>query len=328
MFNNFLVNANFRVAAINFFSAVISLALMAWDAALASDISNTMRICDNNGCRSVPREHVASGTLNSAQKIREDSDGYRGESVGALEQLFRDGDAVAAYKLGIVNQYGVGGRKKNFQEAQKYYEFAANDGHAWAQYRLASLLHVGTGRANNDARALELFFAAAKAGHPLSANFIGLAFLQGNGLPRDPTEAVNWLTVAASAGIPEAQRNIGLVFLRGESGKRDLYQGFKWIKSASAGGDAVAQKTLGRIYMTGLDTVQQDLDEAARWLEPLADSGDKEAKLWLKDINRGREADRAYAEKMQEQSAETFRLLAGVALSAMMAPPPVYVVGY
>jgi len=308
----------------NRLGGAVALALLA-GAAHAGHPPQTIRICDDSGCHDRDANYARPDEKAAQRTMASDPDTYRGESRADLLAAYAQGDPIAAYKLGIVSQFGAGGTRPDEAAAVRYYSAAAAQGHAWAEYRLATLLTVGRTVPHDPARAFELQFACAKQGQPQCANNVGLVFLRGTGVPRNDAEAMHWLTIAAESGVAEAEYNLGVIYLRGDVGQ-DLYQGFKWTKAAADAGHPAAQKVLGRLYMTGLDTIRQNIDEATRWLEPVAAHGDREAQGWMAQIRHGQDIDRADAERMQQQSAQMFTALAGIALNAMMAPPPVYLV--
>lgn len=284
-----------------------------------------IRVCDLSGCRTQASDAVTLSPDDQARAAALDNDTYQGEPIEPLRARADRDDAIAAYKLGIALQYGAGGRPHDDAGAARYYAIAADQGHAWAAYRLGALLM--TGRVKHDAaRATQLYFAAAKAGQPLAANEVGLAYMRGASLPQDNVQAVKWLTVAANGGVPAAKYNLGLIYMRGMAGGQDLEKGWRWMLDAARSGRKEAQKIVGETYMTGLNSIQQDLDEAARWLEPLARSGDKDAIRWMHDINYTREENRQFAMRMAEHAAATMEAIAGAVLANALAPAPSFYV--
>ena len=286
----------------------------------------TMHICDSNGCVDRPSGYVSPDPDQAAKAAKEESDTYQGEPVAQLQSQYESGSPAAAYKLGMIYQYGIGRSKINESEAAKYYEFAASAGNIWASYRLATLYSSSRTIPRKPQRAVELYFAAAKGGQPQAANNIGIAYLKGTFLPKSNSEALRWLTIAAEGDIAEAKYNLGLIYLRGEAGDRDLYQGWKWIQSAARSNQVAAQKIVGRIYMTGLNNIEPDLNDAVQWLQPLAAKGDRDAVRWMRQIDR---AERAYLQRqmrLEAEAAQTMRLLAEASLISALSPPPTYVV--
>ncbi|MGG5889241.1 tetratricopeptide repeat protein [Falsiroseomonas sp. HC035] len=281
-------------------------------------------------CRVVPTAQLRNATPQEDRRgtRQTDPDLYRGEDLGALQAAAASGDARAAYLLGQVHEFGLGGRARRGAEAARWYGQAADQGHSWAQFRLAQMLESGAAGRRDRAAAVRLTLAAAEGGVAPAAHNLGMMHRSGNGVARDVGEAARWLTVAAENGIPEAQYNLGLMYFRGDGVPRQLHDALSWMRQAAQGGYAPAQKAVGRLYMTGLDTMGQDLTEARSWLSLAAYRGDREAQGWLRQIEREEREDLAFQRQLQIQAAETQALWASVALAAFLMPPPVtYVVG-
>jgi uncharacterized protein len=288
-----------------------------------------VRICDEKGCQERPSSHASFTPTDDRSRQRQaDPDAYRGESVSQLEAEAGGGDARAAYRLGLVHQAGIAGTPRNARLAAQYFERAAIQQHAWAQFRLSEMYAQGQGIARNPGRASELAFAAARNGHAQAANNVGLAYLQGRGLPADSVEGARFLTIAAENGVPEAQYNLGLMYFRGEGVARQLHDGLQWMRKSAEGGYFPAQKAVGRLYMTGLDNMGQDVAEAKTWLQATAAKGDAESRRWLVEIERAERQEREYQRELQMLSAQTALYIAGAIFAAALAPPPVYVVYY
>ncbi|MBU8547085.1 MULTISPECIES: tetratricopeptide repeat protein [Roseomonadaceae] len=285
----------------------------------------TVQICRaGEDCRVVPTEQLRNTTLpvDGRGERQADPDLYRGENPAELQQAAREGDARAAYRMGQVLEFGLGGRGRNPAEAMRWYEQAAEANHHWAQFRLAQMLESGR---RDRGRAVRLTVAAAEGGVAQAAYNLGMMHRSGQGVARDAGEAARWLTVAAENGVPEAQYNLGLMYFRGDGVPRQLYDALSWMRQAAQGGYLPAQKAVGRLYMTGLDTMGQDLTEARSWLSLAASRGDREAQGWLRQLDREVREERAFQRELQLQAAETQALWASIALAAFLAPPPVIV---
>lgn len=85
-------------------------------------------------------------------------------------------------------------------EAERRYRAAAEEGHAWAQFNLASLLVNADDFAADPARALHWFVRAARQGHPKAMAMIGRFLEQGWGRPADSLAARRWYHRAAQGG--------------------------------------------------------------------------------------------------------------------------------
>ena len=273
----------------------------------------TMRICRGASCseESVRAESFRPSAQQNPSPV---SDGYRGEKIEALETAAADGDAEAAYKLGMVRQLGLAGTQKDparaaalyrqaadggnadadFMLAQLYqfgvdgtekdpgeaatlYREAASGGNANANYGLAQLYFEGQGVPRDPQRGVELLRSAAEAGNPQAAQNLGALYEAGNHLPRDQREAARWFEAAANAGVASAQTNLGLMYLKGQGVPQNGFDGMTWLRKAAENGEIKAQLVLGRLYLSGYDTVGQDIGEADRWITAAALQGDPEA---------------------------------------------------
>jgi TPR repeat protein len=75
-----------------------------------------------------------------------------------------NGNINAQFSLGFAYEKGLGG-KKDFKQAVRWYEKAANQGHAEAQYRLAAILEEGRPQVKADvANALSWYEESARNG--------------------------------------------------------------------------------------------------------------------------------------------------------------------
>jgi TPR repeat protein len=288
-----------------------------------SGFGPTVRVCQGAECREVLTAQAVADQTDRRSEPASDPDLYRGEDPAALRAAAEGGDPRAAYLLGQVEEYGLGGRPRRPAEAARWYGVAAEAGNPWAQFRLAQLHERGQGVARSPRRALELTAAAAGAGHARAAHNLGTAYLSGTGVPRDAAEGARWLNVAAEGGVAEAQYNLAVMYLRGEGMPRELYRGLTWMRQAASNGHGPAQKAVGRIYMTGLDTMGQDLTEAKTWLRPVAARGDRDAQRWLAEIERAEREELDFQRALALRAAETQALIAGAIFAAALQPPPV-----
>lgn len=286
---------------------------------------STVQVCDGADCRVVPTDQLRTSMpeVDRRGERQSDPDLYRGEDAATLQATAESGDPRSAYMLGQVYEFGLAGRRRNPATAAHWYEVAASGGHAWANFRLASLLETGAGGRRDPSRAALLMGIAAQAGVAQAAYNLGMMYHGGKGVPRDSTEAVRWLTVAAENGVPDAQINLGVMYFNGDGVERQLYQALTWMRQAAKGGNQKAQKAVGRLYMTGLETMGQDLQEARSWISMVAAKGDREAQGWLRQIDQALADERAFSQQMQLQAAQTQALWASVVLAAFLAPPPV-----
>jgi hypothetical protein len=85
---------------------------------------------------------------------------------------------------------------KDYKQAAKWYQKAADQGDADAQYNL------------------------------------GVMYDKGRGVLKDYKQAVKWYQKAADQGLADAQYNLGVMYTNGEGVPKDLSKAKYWIKKA------------------------------------------------------------------------------------------------
>jgi len=120
----------------------------------------------------------------------------------------RDGDTDAMNMAGRCYELGWG-TPVMLGEAARWYEIAADGGHAWAQFNLASLLGQGRGVALDVSRALTLLVRSARQGNAKAMNMLG-RYRESNGdVPARPQRAATWYRRAAERGCFRGQFHHG-----------------------------------------------------------------------------------------------------------------------
>lgn len=137
---------------------------------------------------------------------------------------------------------GRAGLAKDPQLAARWFEQAANMGHAPAQYRLAGLYREGRGVAKDPAAAFQWFDRAATQGHILAMHNAAVLLAEGvHGTP-DYAGAALWFKRAAEHGVKDSQFNVAILFARGLGVNQDLAESYRWFSAAAAQGDQDAVK--------------------------------------------------------------------------------------
>lgn len=88
--------------------------------------------------------------------------------------------------------------------AAQWFERAAEQGHADAQYRAGEAYQIGRGVPKNLAWAARWFNKAALQGVRNGQYMTGMVYAAGSGIPRDLATAYRWLAVAADRGHEKA----------------------------------------------------------------------------------------------------------------------------
>lgn len=187
-------------------------------------------------------------------------------------------------------------------------QYAADQGHPAAQWKLGRMYADGDGVPQDNLRAFNYFRQIANS-HPdenpgtPQARFVANAFVALgqyylDGIPNskvkpDPVRAREMFSYAASYfGDAEAQYQLGRLYLEGNGTLRDPRQAARWLQLAAAKGQCQAQAVLGDMLFQGkvvprqaarglmLLTLGRDCagsTDAATWVKPLYDNAFRRA---------------------------------------------------
>jgi TPR repeat protein len=152
-------------------------------------------------------------------------------------------------------------------------EYAAEQGHTAAQWKLGRMYAEGDGVPQDDLRAFDYFSRIANAhaddnpGTPQArfvANaFVALGHYYLEGIPKtrvkaDPTRARQMFGYAATYfGDPEAQFNLARLYMEGNGAPKDLRQAARWFNAAAHKGQYEAQAQLGAMLFAGNGVARQ-----------------------------------------------------------------------
>ena len=168
-------------------------------------------------------------------------------SIGSVmkewEAAAESGHAVAQYNVGHVYDLGSvpGGIKRNQKVAAQWFQKAASQGEAKAQFEVG-ILHENRG---DFVSALVSFRKSAAQGNPSSQSLLGAWYENGKyGATADLSTAVAYYMLAANQNHPIAQKSLGVCFFLGRGVARDRALASKWLKKAAAQGNEEAGKCL------------------------------------------------------------------------------------
>lgn len=134
-------------------------------------------------------------------------------SLSEWRKMAEQGQAIAQYNLGIINEYGRG-VKQNDVEAVKWYRKASVQGMSVAQYKLGIMYDNGWGVPPSDSEAVKWYRDAAEQGHPFAQHDLAFMYVAGRGVAQDLVRAYMWLNIAIANG-----NNLMVSHLNGVSGK-------------------------------------------------------------------------------------------------------------
>lgn len=199
-------------------------------------------------------------------------------------------------------------------------QYAAEDGHAIAQWKLGKMFADGVGVERDDLRAFDYFSRIANQhaedspGAP-QANIVANAFvalgryyatgIANTRVKRDPERAREMLSYAASYfGSAEAQYSLARMYLDGKGIQRDVKYGVRWLGLAAHKGQHEAQALLGQMLFNG-DHLQRQAARGLMWLT-LAQESATPSEKWIHQsyneaLAKASEDDRAMALQMLQR---------------------------
>jgi len=200
----------------------------------------------------------------------------------ALQQLMHDaekGNALAAFRVGVIYEEGCGVRR-NRQTAAAYYELAGKNGHVDGAVRLGAFYAQGDVIGVDYKKARALLDGPAAKGHPLANFHLGVMAYRGDEVTPPKPEialAMKHFKASAEGGFAQAQFIVGQASVEGKELPQDLKAAKLMLQRASSQGYAWAMIILGRLHAEKL-LADADAAEALKWLM-IAKLGEKEDSL-------------------------------------------------
>lgn len=135
----------------------------------------------------------------------------------------------------------------DYEKAAIFYNQAAAQGHAKAQYRLGILYINGQGVMQSDDRAAGLFEQAAEQGLADAQYALGVLYKMGRGVDKSNQRAAELFRVAADQNHPEAQYALAFHYFYGQGVPQSKEVAVMWLKKAAALGDYSARSKLKQL---------------------------------------------------------------------------------
>lgn len=167
-------------------------------------------------------ENLFKKAMPLLQKAAEQGDCFANEILGRYYQEGRivsqdSKTAMAYYKKAITNSacvdayYHLGEcyhEIKQYSDAIKYFQFAAEQGHHLAQYIYGDYFYKGRCVEKNIEEAVKWYRRAAENGGAYGQYHLGLCHESGRGVEKNKQQALFWYQKAANQGYPDAQKKI------------------------------------------------------------------------------------------------------------------------
>lgn len=183
-----------------------------------------------------------------------------------FEKAAENGFAAAQYNLGVLYENGDGVPQSDTTAFGWFLKSAEQDD-VDGQYSVGWAYDNGVGIEQNDAKATEWYRKAAYQGHATAQNNLGVAYDIGAGVAEDEQEAVRWYRKAAGQGIAEAQYSLATKYNTGSGVDQSETEAVRWFRAASEQGHERAQNYLGMMYSDGSGVTQSDVDAYKWWLK-------------------------------------------------------------
>lgn len=177
--------------------------------------------------------------------------------------------------------------------------YAADQGHAGAQWKLGRMYAEGEGVERNDIKAFEYFTQIANMhadDNPSApqARFVADAFVALGGyylvgipnkVRRDATRARDMFAYAASYfGDPDAQYHLARLYIDGDGVDRDPRFAARWLGLAAHKGQYQAQAALGGLLFRGDDGIPRQGARGLMWLTLARDAAAGPEDKWVVDL--------------------------------------------
>ncbi len=192
------------------------------------------------------------------------------------EQAATQGQAVAQYRLGRLNQLGWLSKAPDYDVAKKWYTTAM------ASYSPAAVaLGFIQDTVDDDYRQATLNYErAALLGDAVAQFDLGLIYEKGKGIPVQINKAEALYRASAEQGHAQAMVQLAGLYLNGLTGSRDETQALSWYQKAAKKGDREALYQLGLLAETGVG-VTLDCPQAVQFYQAAAGKGNAKAMLAL-----------------------------------------------
>lgn len=170
----------------------------------------------------------------SANNVKEKAEAAANESKAQSEKpspkSLTRGLAEAQNVMGWSYYHG-NNVKKDYEEAFKWFQKAANLGEASAQFN------------------------------------VGMMYAAGTGVKQDLTEAAKWYKKSAEQGKSSAQLNLGMMYISGRGIRQNIDEGKKWLGKAAEQGDVTAKANLSWLTQQGYIKENAAANEEAKAAE-------------------------------------------------------------
>lgn len=205
------------------------------------------------------------------------------DSINAIMDKAKKGDAVAQNEVGAWFYKGLNGKTRNYEEALQWFARSAKQGNSKATCNMAICYQTGHGiqkdsimavqlydkaieRGNNDV--LKLHEGESKRGILFSSLYLVHCYKDGVGVQKNTQKLIQYYVVASSQGSADASREAGLAYLNG----RNSTEAVKFFKVGAERGDLSSTYWYGKLLLDG-NGVEQNKDKGFLYIAKAAELG-------------------------------------------------------
>jgi len=213
-----------------------------------------------------------------------------------------DGKSAPSNQMSAVEAFRSGAlalKQGEKAKALTSLQYAAENGHPLAQWKLGQMYAKGDGVPRDDLRAFEYYSRIASShvddrpdtprARVVSSAFVAIGHYYLDGIPnstirRDPTRAWEMFHYAATYfADPDAQYDLARLYLEGVGAAKDTRQAVRWLSLASQKGQYQAQALLGAMLFKG-EHVRRQASRGLMWLTLARDSAVGPGDKWITEL--------------------------------------------
>ncbi len=204
------------------------------------------------------------------------------------DSLRRDANAGDPYACLAVAYFHQTGKefRQDIPLAVRWYERAAEHGCARAHWELAKMYLDGDYVPRDLAHYVDHLQHAAELGNAEAQATLGSEYSTGFIMPRDLELSYSWFLRAAEQGVMRARFAVGYLLAVGAGVEQSIPESETWYSSVAISGDAELFLTIGMSYEYGLNMVERDPLEAARWYKYGVDMGHEKCMVCWTSVMR------------------------------------------
>lgn len=226
-------------------------ALCAASAAIApaarADLTTADRAADGEGeCDKLATPPVPLAVPAAVEKARSvDWD----HAIEVCQQAVKDHPGDAHFEFLVGHAYY---KAKQYMQAMRHYQLAADAGYASAADELGILFVMGLGVVKDYQRAFDLFNKAAAAGSASGMGNLGSMYANGYFVKEDDAKALYWYEKSIEAGNAFGLAQAAVMYFNGKGAPVDYAMAAQYFQQAADLGDGYSLKFLALMYERGL----------------------------------------------------------------------------